>query len=226
MKYFSPDFLLFLEEIQANNNKDWFNANKERFKRSVERPFEAFVKDLMEAVEPFLPDLRITARDCIFRFYKDTRFSKGKAPYKTHVSALISTNGRKDKTTLGLYVQFSALDVRLYSGCFEPSSKHLEKIRRHIFENLSEFESLIKDDSFRSKFGEIRGEKYKRLSGPYADIMEEQSLILNKSFYYFKNYPPEGALSPDLLPSLIKDFKGCQALNQFFLRALSQAVAE
>lgn len=220
MKYFSPDFLLFLKQIEANNHKEWFDANKERFKASVERPFEAFVNDLIDTIEPLLPDLQVSARDCIFRIYKDTRFSRDKTPYKTHISAMISRNGKKNKTTPGLYIQLSAQDIRLYSGCFELSSAQAEKIRRHILKNKDEFHFLVKEDSFKTTFGEIRGEKYKRVSAPYSDLVDQQALILNKSFYYFKKYSPEMALKENLLDLLVSDFSSCRLLNTFFLDAL------
>lgn len=220
MKYFNPDFLLFLEELEVNNHKSWFDANKERYKKSVEKPFKNFVHGLTDAVKPFLPGLRVSAADCIFRIYKDTRFSSDKTPYKTHVSAMISRNGKKDKTSPGLYIQISAQDVRLYSGCFELSSAQAEKVRSHILENRDEFDSLIKEESFMTTFGEIRGEKYKRVPSPYLGMADQQPLIHNKSFYYFKKYKPETALQEDFIKSILQDYQVCGSLNSFFREAL------
>lgn len=220
MKYFSPDFLQFLEDLESNNHKSWFAANKERYKNSVEKPFKDFINDLTDAVEPHLPGLRVSAGDCIFRIYKDTRFSSDKTPFKTHVSALISRNGKKDKTTPGLYIQISAKDIRLYSGCFELSSAQAEKVRSYMLENRNEFDSLIKEESFMTTFGEIRGEKYKRVPAPYLGMADQQPLILNKSFYYFKKYKPETALQEDFLIFILQDYQVCGSLNSFFRKAL------
>lgn len=220
MKYFTSDFLLFLKELEVNNHKDWFQANKERYHSGVEKPFYHFIEDLLKELETLMPIHFVTARDCIFRIYRDTRFSKDKTPYKTHMAAMISPKGRKDKTTPGMYVQVSTQDVRIYSGCLELNTQQLAKIRAYMLEHLEDFKQLISDEKFQSTFGEIRGEKYQRIPEPFAAVSTNMPLILNKSFYYFKKYAPETALMDDLLDILLSDYKNCQPLNLFFSNAL------
>ena len=115
MKYFDTEFIAFLQELTINNNKEWFQENRERYKINVEKPFKTFVADFIGGLQPYIPNLNVEAKDCVFRIYKDVRFSKDKTPYKNHVSAMISTGGRKNKTIPGAYIQFSAEDIRLYS---------------------------------------------------------------------------------------------------------------
>lgn len=222
MNYFNPGFLNFLNELKENNNKEWFTENKSRYAKEVAEPFKKFVGALIDALSPFMDGMFVTPSECIYRINRDLRFSKDKTPYKTQVSALVSRNGKKDYTTPGLYVQFSWEDMRVYSGCHELNPKQIEKIRKHIFYNLEEFDSLTKDKAFRSTFGEIRGEKYKRIQAPFSEIVDEQALILNKSFYYFKKYDPETALKDNLIEILVKDYQNCIPLNEFFLEALEE----
>lgn len=222
MNYFNPGFLNFLNELKENNNKEWFTENKPRYTQEVAEPFKKFVGALIDALSPFMDGMFVTPSECIYRINRDLRFSKDKTPYKTQVSALVSKNGKKDYTTPGLYVQFSSEDMRVYSGCHELNPKQIEKIRKHIFYNLEEFDSLTKDKAFRSTFGEIRGEKYKRVQAPFSEIVDEQPLILNKSFYYFKKYDPETALKDNLIEILVKDYQNCIPLNEFFLEALEE----
>ena len=221
MIYFNPRALHFLRKLPANNNKEWFNAHKDVFKNEVEKPFRLFVTDLIPQLKPFMPDIPAEPTEYIFRIYRDIRFSRDKTPYKNHISAMISPGGRKDKTTPGMYVQISGNDVRVYSGCFELSPTQREQIRRAIYTHDAVFRKLIQDPGFIDTFGEIRGEKYKKLPRPYMDVIEKQPLLANRSFYYFKKYKSGLILSPDFINILIKDYSHAVPLNRFFLSALT-----
>lgn len=217
MTYFTPDFIQFLRELPANNNRDWFLENKKRYEKSIKIPFEKFISDLIDELKK--EDMRlkdITAKECIFRLNRDVRFSKDKSPYKIHVSALISPNGRKSVNGFGIYIELSGEHARLYSGAYMPSSEFLQQIREKIYNEPERLAKLISDKEFRDNFGEIRGEKNKRLNKPFSEIVEKQPLILNKSFYYFKEYKPEIVLEKDFVKQLIKDYKIIQPINCFF----------
>jgi len=223
MKYFNQEALSFLRELPRNNNKEWFSTNKELYKKEVEAPFKLFISDLITELQPYIPELSSTeAKDCIFRIYKDVRFSKDKTPYKNHVSAMISKGGRKDKTTPGAYIQISAEDIRLYSGCFELTTKQKEQVRVSIYKNMNAFNTIINNPSFVKIFDEIRGEKYKRISVPYLESSKIQPLLLNKSFYFYKKYRLELALSNKLLETLINDYSCAKEINKFLNKALKE----
>lgn len=221
MQHFIPEFLQFLRELPANNNREWFQENKKRYEEFVKIPFEKFINDLIEALKfEGLTLGELTAKNCIFRIYRDVRFGHDKSPYKIHVSALISANGRKGVNGFGLYVELSGEHVRLYGGAYQPSSQILLQIRQKIYDEPEILEDLISDKKFKQNFGEIRGEKNKRINKPFSEIQEKQSLILNKSFYYFKNYEPEIVLEKDFIQQLIKDYKIIRPLNHYFEEAI------
>jgi uncharacterized protein (TIGR02453 family) len=220
MKYFREETLVFLRGLPKNNNKEWFNTNKETYKKEVEAPFITFISDLINELQPYIPELYVEAKQCAFRIYKDVRFSKDKTPYKNHVSAMISKGGRKDKTTPGAYIQFSGEDIRLYSGCFELTSKQCEQVRISIYENPDSFNTFISDPSFVKTFGEVRGEKYKKIPSPYLKSAETQPLLLNKSFYFYKKYKPELMLSPELIETIVNDYRQATQINEFLRAAL------
>ena len=155
MVYFSKETLKFLKQLEKNNNRDWFNKNKQRYLDSVKDPFETFIGDLIEAMTPHFDSLPITPKDAIFRIYRDVRFSKDKSPYKTKISAIVSPGGTKNKTIPGIYLEISASEMRIYSGLYMLDSKQLYNVRSHISHNLEEFESLISDDKFVNSFAEI-----------------------------------------------------------------------
>ncbi|HED38110.1 MAG TPA: DUF2461 domain-containing protein [Ignavibacteria bacterium] len=222
MKYFNQKTLSFLRELPQNNNREWFNANKETYKKEVETPFKTFISDLIIELQPYIPELFVEAKECVFRIYKDVRFSKDKTPYKNHVSAVVSKGGRKDKTTPGAYIQISGEDIRLYSGCFVLTPTQREQIRISIYKNLDSFNSIIYNPSFVKTFNEVRGEKYKKIPSPYIESAEIQPLLLNKSFYFYEKYKLELALSSKLLETIVNDYKQAIQINEFLREVLKK----
>ncbi|MDZ7845517.1 MAG: DUF2461 domain-containing protein [Owenweeksia sp.] len=102
--YFTKDFLDFFKELAANNDKDWFDDNRQRYAISVKEPFKNFIGDLIENIRSEDPRVQISAKDAIFRINRDIRFSPNKAPYKLDRSAIISPAGRKDHSVPGYYI--------------------------------------------------------------------------------------------------------------------------
>lgn len=216
MAFFTNDFHNFFKGLRSNNDRDWFNANKKEYIKSVKEPFEEFVGHMIEHFKPLMPNLLITPKDAIFRIYRDTRFSKDKTPYKEHVSAIISPGGRKDMTATGVYVQMNDEELRLYSGMYMPEKAHLSEIRNHIAAQPEVFRKLYTEKNFVSKFVEIRGEKNKRLPKELTEAAEKEPLIYNKGFYYFAKLPAKYLLK-DNLPSLIEEYyHAAKPLNDFF----------
>ena len=108
MSYFNQDFIKFFKELESNNNREWFNENKERYIHSVKDPFFSFVEEMIHRISEENDSFNIAPKEAIFRIYRDVRFSKNKLPYKTTASAIISPGGRKDFTTPGYYLELSA----------------------------------------------------------------------------------------------------------------------
>ena len=87
MPYFSPAFGSFFTGLSANNNKEWFDANRKTYEAEVKKPFAAFVEEMILRMSKHEPEIGIKPTDAISRINKDIRFSKDKTPYNTHVSA-------------------------------------------------------------------------------------------------------------------------------------------
>src|ERR1044071_1022002 len=88
--YFAPAVFRFLGELHAHNERDWFNANKQRYERDVRDPILRFIADIGPRLQKISPHLVADPRPSggsLFRIYRDTRFSKDKSPYKTHLGA-------------------------------------------------------------------------------------------------------------------------------------------
>ncbi len=76
MSYFTEEFISFFEELNENNNREWFHSNKKQYEKFVKEPFKQFIEELIYRIQEKEPDLAITAKDAIFRIYRDIRFSK------------------------------------------------------------------------------------------------------------------------------------------------------
>jgi uncharacterized protein (TIGR02453 family) len=157
--YFTKETIAFFKDLTKNNNREWFNDNKSRFKEHVEMPFHTFVNRLIEKIKELDPRITITSKEAVFRIYRDIRFSKDKTPYKEHISALISRGGRKDHSTPGLYIELRKEGLHIYSGVYEPNPAQLSQIRNYIAANLKDFEKALTDKKFVKRFGKILGEK-------------------------------------------------------------------
>lgn len=202
MGYFTHDFLDFFAELKENNNREWFNENKKRFEKSVKKPFYTFTDEMILRINGFDPDILVTAKDCIFRIYRDTRFSNNKTPYKEHLGAVIAPGGRKPVTRPGFYYQFSNDQIQIHCGNYMIEKPALSKLRYHIANKPENFREVIESPSFLEFYGKVNGEKNKRLPADLTEAAEKEPLIYNKEMYASAYLNAESILSDDL-PDLI-----------------------
>ncbi len=220
MAYFTEDFLGFLEELAANNNKAWFDENRKRYERSVKVPFNEFVQAVIDKVRRFDDRVDITAKEALFRINRDIRFSKDKRPYKSHMAAVISAGGRKNLQIPGLYFHFGAEDLMLAGGMYSPDKDSLHKIRQALVDDHESFAKLLKKKKFADTFGEIHGDKNKRLPAEFKDDAEDIPLLFNKQFFYKANLEDRSVLLQDDLADIMLDYyKAGHEVNQWLAKA-------
>ena len=215
MKYFTEDFSHFFRALQANNTKDWFDQNRNRYKKSIKEPFEKCRTDLIEQMQAFDPELIITPKDCRLRINRDIRFSKDKTPYNTHYSALVSTTGKKDKSVPGLFLRFSADTIGIMGGCYMPNKEQLHNIRTAIASDPATFRKIIDEPGFVDKFGEIRGEEHKRLPKEFQAAAASEPLLTKKQFYFMIEVPAVLIPTEKLLPTILDYWHTARPFNDF-----------
>ncbi|MBL4734433.1 MAG: DUF2461 domain-containing protein [Flavobacteriales bacterium] len=220
MAYFSKDFTGFFKDLAGNNNRDWFTANKKRYEDSVKKPFELFIEDMIAKVTEEDKRVNMTAKECVFRIYKDVRFSKDKTPYKISASALISPGGKKDKSTPGVYLELNAEHVRFYSGSHVLEKDQLHNVRSYIAANLNAFDKVISEKEFSANFSEILGDKHKRIPPEFQEAFTKQPLIANKSFYFYAQFKPSILTDPKLVDTLMDSYRIAKPAMQFFDSAM------
>jgi uncharacterized protein (TIGR02453 family) len=214
MTYFSIDFISFFKELANNNNKDWFHDNKKRYENSVKKPMLQLVTDVIIDLRKKDDSIDIDPRKCIGRINRDIRFSNDKSPYKTKTFARIYKGNKMDQIPV-IAFQMGADEMGIMSGFYTPPNTRIAYIRNKISANPKTFKALYSSAEFVSHFGEIRGDKIKRIPPELKIAHTTEPLIANKQFYYAKSLSSDILMSPDLLPTIIEYYEAAQPLNQF-----------
>ena len=223
MAYFTKDFVKFFTELEKNNNREWFTANKKRFENSIKNPFHSLVSDLIMRMADDDPEILTNTKDAIFRIYRDVRFSKDKTPYKLNVSAMISARGKKDHSYPGLYFEMTKNGIAVYGGVYGADKELLYKIRSYIANNLEEFQACYNDEEFKSTYGEIVGDKNKIIAKEFRELIETEPLILNKQLYFTSELDKKLITSDELLDKIIETYLVANRLNVYLKRAVLSA---
>lgn len=223
MGYFSGEFIDYLEGLANNNNRRWFHAHKRDYEYQVRRPFNEFVAEIIDRVSLHDSAIDIRPKDAVFRIARDIRFAKDKTPYKTHMAAVVSREGRRDTQYLALYFHFGADGVGIGGGIYQPDRESLLKIRQAIKSDGDVLFQASKRKRFRDLFGGLRGEKNVRLPKQFASEVERYPLIANKQFHYFAEYDdPRMVLRQDLADLVLRHYEAGQEVNAFLREALER----
>lgn len=220
MKYFTKDYLNFFKNLAANNHKQWFDENRKTYERAVREPFKVFIADVITAIGQIDNEVQLEPKNAIFRINRDVRFSKDKTPYKLFNSAIISKNGRKDKSYPGLYLELNPEKLGIFGGVYMPSTVEVKKIRSYMESHEKEFQKRISDSKFVTTFGAIKGNKHKRLPKEFITAAAKQELIWNKQWYYETALSPKIILQDNLLETVVQHYKIAQKVQNFFTKAL------
>ena len=216
MAWFEDGFIAFFKELEINNHRDWFHENKKRYQQFVKEPFHDFVAEMISRFQKVDSEIAILPKEAIFRINRDIRFSKDKTPYKTKVSAVISPGGRKNLGIPGAYIELSPKGIQYYGGAHFVEKDHLQKARTMISKDPGGFRKLIENKKFVDAFGEVLGDKNKRIPKEFVAAAEREPLIFNKSFYYGAKLDASLILSDSLADELFNLFIAGMPFNMFF----------
>lgn len=223
MSYFSQDFVDFFATLSRRNKREWFHANKKRYQQAVKEPFAEFVGEIIHRVASLDPVIAIEPKEAIFRIARDTRFTKDKTPYKTFAAAVISPGGRRDLQYPGLYFQFGATGVLIAGGLYQLERDRVLAVRRAIACDGARLDRALRGRRFRKYFGELQGERLKRLPKEFVPAAEQFPYIANKQFYYYAEYDdPTLVLRKDLATFVMGHYGAGGEVNAFLKRALGK----
>ncbi len=142
----------FLRDIAQHNNREWFSANKDRYICAMNE-FTAFVADAIGRIGSFDPSiLSLEPKDCIYRFYRDIRFSPDKSPYKRHFGAYICLKG-KSSPFAGYYIHLQPGNSFIAAGAYCLPNNVLNACRNEIMANIDEWRRIVENKQFVNFFG-------------------------------------------------------------------------
>lgn len=223
MNKINRETFTFLNELKVNNNREWFNDNKKRFQK-IRDDFEKFVDELIPKIAKFDSTIGAPkASSCIYRIYRDTRFSPDKTPYKTHIAAFFATGGNKQLGKTGYYLHLEPGECILGGGIYMPSSEDLKLIRSEIYYNIDEFKKIINDKNFVKYYTNIYddGQKLKTAPKGFPKDFADIDLLKFKSYTSLHIFNEKMAFDDNFADYIIKVFETTTPLNNFVNRALS-----
>jgi uncharacterized protein (TIGR02453 family) len=217
----SIDTLRFLKELANNNNRDWFQANKKRFD-SAQDNLTAFTDYLIGEVGKFDDAVAtLDPKSCVFRIYRDVRFSKDKSPYKTNLGAYISPGGRKSMQP-GYYFHLQPGQSFIAGGKHIPDGPETLKIRNAIANNTDEFLKIVGKKSYRDTFGKMHGDKLKSAPKGFDPEHKAVEYLKLKEFMAFTEmHDDKFLISAEFPKHLVKTMKEMFPLVSFLRKALS-----
>ena len=163
-RYFGQDVFRFLEDLKANNNREWFQANKNRYVRDIKEPAQAFISDFVPYLAKVSPHFRSDPRPVggsLFRIYRDVRFSKDKSPYKTHAGLHFRHEAGKSAYTPGFYLHLEPGGCFAGVGLWHPDGPTLKMIRERIAERPETWRHAVENSAFVGSFT-VEGDRLKR----------------------------------------------------------------
>jgi len=215
----AQEFSTFFAGLSQNNSKAWFDEHRKDYENHAKKPFIALLDKIIPQLSAIEPGISMNPKDALFRINRDIRFSADKTPYNTLMKAGFSPGGKKSFLP-GYYLGIGAESLHMGGGLFNVKPPEVKAVRDLIADEMDEFNGIIKSASFKSAFGELSGDKAKRLDKRHQEVLERCPEIANKQFYAMTKVPLKGWLGKEGLDKeVMKYFLEISKLNKFLNQA-------
>ncbi len=209
----------FLIQLTLNNNREWFNNNKDTYLQAKSE-FERYINYLIQDIHSIDAAVGFPqAKDCIFRIYKDVRFSKDKLPYKNHFGAYIALGGRKSPYA-GYYIHIEPDNSFIAGGLHSPQPDQLKLVRTRILEEAINYKTIIEDKNFCKLFDHVIGDKLKTAPKGFDKNNPNIHLIRYKSYTVMMPLSDDLIQSDNLYETILSSFKTMFPFNNFLNKAI------
>jgi len=215
----------FLKDIAANNDRQWFQEHKDEY-MAVKADFEQGVAKAITAITAFDSSIaHITVKDSTYRFYRDTRFSPDKSPYKRHLGAYISAHGKKSLHG-GYYIHLEPGHCLLACGTYWLPTNILTSCRNEIMGNIDRWRECVENDKFVKFFGRPGAgvwdspkgfglESLKTAPAGFSRDSEFIDYLRLKDYCCWKAVPDSFFEGEQWLSEMVKVFKVAKPMNDF-----------
>jgi len=220
---FPSEAIDFFRGLARNNKREWFQPRKELFEERVKQPMQALVETVNAALMDFAPEYVTEPGKAIYRIYRDTRFSKDKTPYKTHIAASFHRRVPVNHGDAGYYFAISHKEVAIGGGVYMPEPPVLLAIRNHIAEHHQEFRRILRARQVKQLLGELHGEQLSRVPKGFACDHPALDLLRFKRFILYTTLEQELATKPALYTEIVKRFRAMAPFLRFLTTPLAAA---
>ena len=211
---FPPEAITFLKNLEKHNERDWFQPRKEIFDTKLKEPMLEFVEMINAELLKFAPEHITEPKKAVYRIYRDTRFSKDKTPYKTHLGAIFPRRGLGKDAGAGYYFHVSAKGIGVACGAYAPGPEQLRKMRPFIAENHKVLRAPKK------LMGSIQGSTLTRVPKGFEAEHPAADLIKMKQWYWWVELDAALATSPKLKSEIVKRFREIAPMIELLNRPL------
>jgi uncharacterized protein (TIGR02453 family) len=219
---FGPELFGFLSDLEANNNREWFAANRQRYEEHLLEPALAFVEAFAPRLQKISPHFRADARPSggsLFRIYRDTRFSKDKSPYKTNLGIHFRHERAKDAHAPGFYLHIGPDEVFAGGGIWHPDTGAATRIREAIVDDSERWKRATRSRAFANQL-ELGGDSLKRVPSwadplhPFADDLKR------KDYFAWARLDEDDVIAPGFVDEYAKICRTTAPLMQFLCDVL------
>ena len=220
--HFSPATFTFLQNLQANNNRAWFDLYRQDYEVAVRTPALAFIESMADDLSKISPHFRAIAKKVggsLMRVHRDVRFGHDKRPYKTNVGIQFRHARGKDVHAPGFYVHLEPKECFIGVGIWRPDATALDKIRTAIADNGAAWLKASCDKKLFKDF-EFAGDALKNAPRGYAKDHPLIEDLKRKDFIAIKNFPQTLVTSDRFQPEVVKSFRAVLPLMTFLCQAL------
>ena len=220
--YITADSLRFLRELERNNNREWFTANKARYEQTTRDPFLRLIGDLAAPLARISPHFRADPRPSggsMFRIYRDTRFANDKTPYKTWLGARLFHERARQVPAPLFYVHIAPGRCFVGGGLWHPESATVKRIRDFLVDNPASWKKAVRGKRFCEHF-ELGGESLTRPPRGYDPAHELIEDIKRKDFVATRQFSDAEATSTRLLDIVVDGCKGIAPMIDYLCAAV------
>lgn len=211
----------FLNQLDQNNNKEWFDAHRAEYERTRDQ-FLHLTEILIHEIRQFDSAIGfLKPKDCMFRIYRDVRFSNDKRPFKNNYGSFIARNGRKSGMP-GYYIHFQPGQSFIAGGIYMPPAPYLKMIRKAIYEQPQDFIEILEDPNFKSTFRLFEDDKLRTAPQGFPKDYEYIDLLRYKSYCPELLVPDEKLTQGDVIGYIVDKFERMADFNRFLNAAIDQ----
>ena len=211
----------FLSDISANNDRNWFEANRPRYTQ-VKQQMDTLAEELIEAIAAFDPSINgLRAKDCTYRIYRDTRFSKDKSPYKTWWGVYVCPRGKKSGFS-GYYMHVEP-DQNCYmlcTGAYCPTPGEIKSVREEI---MTEGDAFVEAINSAKGFEVDWSSALKRMPQGWSAEDAHSEYYRLRNYILVKMVDKEYFLQPNAIEQIAKDMQCTRTFNDTLNRAIEYA---